>query len=29
MGRLIKLAIERPVAVMAMVLMTVVFGTVA
>ena len=29
MGRLIKLAIERPVAVMAMILMTIVFGTVA
>ena len=29
MGRLIKLAIERPIAVMAMVLMTILFGTVA
>jgi len=29
MGRLIKLAIERPIAVMAMILMTILFGTVA
>ena len=29
MGRLIKLAIERPIAVMAMILMTIVFGAVA
>ena len=29
MGRLIKLAIERPIAVMAMILMTIVFGSLA
>ena len=29
MGRLIKLAIERPIAVIAMILMTIVFGAVA
>ena len=29
MGRLIKLAIERPIAVIAMILMTVLFGAVA
>ena len=29
MGQLIKLAIERPIAVMAMILMTILFGTVA
>ena len=29
MGRLIKLAIERPIAVMAMILMTIVFGAVS